>query len=89
MGGRGCVCVDELLDTSNREPSSRLPSTVASIARVERNASLDGWKGIASLGVLSLHYDVTPAQFITMVVSEIGIISSTSVVSVLREMRGM
>lgn len=53
------------------------------------NGELSGWKEVGSLGVLSLHYDVTPAQFITMVVSEIGIISSTSVVSVLREMKGL
>lgn len=46
---------------------------------------LKDWRDIASLRLLNLNYDVTPAKFITMVVCELGSIPSTSVLTVLRE----
>lgn len=77
---------DELLDISNSGPSSRLPSVVTSIAPVVENKYLKTWRENPNLGVLNLHYDVTPAQFIAMVICEVGIISATSVVTILRDM---
>ncbi|KAJ3222403.1 Eukaryotic translation initiation factor 2B, subunit 4 delta, 67kDa, partial [Clydaea vesicula] len=80
---------DELLDLTNSEPSSKLPSVVPTLTNMQSNASMirrSEWRNLDSLGILNLHYDVTPSHLVTMCVCEIGIISSTSVVTVLRDL---
>lgn len=46
---------------------------------------LKGWRDVSSLQVLNILYDVTPAEYITVVITEIGMIPVTSVPVVLRE----
>jgi len=50
---------------------------------------LSDWRDIPQLKLLNLHYDVTPSKYITMVITEMGMIPSTSVPVVLREVTGM
>lgn len=47
--------------------------------------SLTKWRDVPGLTLLSLLYDVTPMEFITMVVCEFGLIPPTSVPVILRE----
>eukprot|EP00118_Oscarella_pearsei_P011181 m.73224 g.73224 ORF g.73224 m.73224 type:complete len:499 (+) comp35828_c0_seq9:28-1524(+) len=45
---------------------------------------LNGWKDLDQLGLLNLIYDVTPPDFVTTVITEVGMIPCTSVPVVLR-----
>ena len=45
---------------------------------------LTGWREKESLFLLNLNYDVTPSNFVDMVITEIGMIPCTSVPVVLR-----
>lgn len=46
---------------------------------------LADWRDIAKLRILNLTYDLTPAEFVSMVITEVGMIPPTSVPVVLRE----
>lgn len=46
---------------------------------------LENWKDVPDLRLLNLMYDVTPSEFISMVVTEIGLIPGSSVPVVIRE----
>lgn len=48
-------------------------------------AALAGWAGEEKLGLLNLTYDAVPADFVSMVVTEVGCIPVTSVAVILRE----
>ncbi len=48
-------------------------------------AALGGWKEARHLGVLNLSYDVTPQEFITVIVTDVGNIPTTSVPVIIRE----
>ena len=48
--------------------------------------SLKNWKEVPNLKLLNLLYDVTPADFVSGVVTEVGIIPPTSIAVLLREM---
>lgn len=48
-------------------------------------ADLTDWRNIASLKLVNIVYDVTPAEFVTVVITEIGLIPVTSIPVVLRE----
>mmetsp|Transcript_101959 Transcript_101959/g.285778 ORF Transcript_101959/g.285778 Transcript_101959/m.285778 type:complete len:448 (+) Transcript_101959:46-1389(+) len=48
--------------------------------------SLANWKEIPNLKLLNLLYDVTPAEFVSGIVTEVGIIPPTSIAVLLREM---
>lgn len=48
---------------------------------------LENWEARPGLGLLSLMYDTMPAQFVSMVITELGAIPPTSVPVVLREFR--
>lgn len=53
-----------------------------------RPSFLADWRqneSLRTLKLLNLAYDVTPAQFITMVITEVGMIPCTSIPVVLRE----
>ncbi|ORX87627.1 IF-2B-domain-containing protein [Basidiobolus meristosporus CBS 931.73] len=52
-----------------------------------QNSALADWKSISDLKLLNLLYDLTPSEFITVVISEVGMIPCTSVPVVLREYR--
>jgi translation initiation factor eIF-2B subunit delta len=47
---------------------------------------LAGWKDQPNLKLLSLMYDLTPSDFVTGIVTEVGILPPTSVAVLLREM---
>jgi len=46
---------------------------------------LKDWKEIPSLRLLNLVYDLTPSEFITMVITEVGMVPPSSVPVILRE----
>ena len=49
-----------------------------------KNGLLSGWRNVAPLHVLNLVYDVTPAELLSSVITELGSIPSSSVPVVLR-----
>ncbi|KAJ3003100.1 UNVERIFIED_CONTAM: Eukaryotic translation initiation factor 2B, subunit 4 delta, 67kDa [Siphonaria sp. JEL0065] len=76
---------DELVTTKTQSPASVLPS-VLTPPSADTNAKapiLKEWRDIPDLKLLNLHYDITPASFISMVISEHGCIPSSSVLSVI------
>eukprot|EP00123_Amoebidium_parasiticum_P013185 comp21816_c0_seq1/m.31081 comp21816_c0_seq1/g.31081 ORF comp21816_c0_seq1/g.31081 comp21816_c0_seq1/m.31081 type:complete len:535 (-) comp21816_c0_seq1:206-1810(-) len=58
---------------------------VATVKGETNTRPLEGWKEHAHLHPLNLLYDVTPPNFIDMVITEVGLIPCTSVPVVLRE----
>ena len=50
-------------------------------------AFLRDWDAAKQLRLLNLQYDATPAEFVTMIVTELGMLPPTSVPVVLREYR--
>ena len=55
-------------------------------ALIRDSESLKNWRDIPNLKLLNLLYDVTPAEFVTGIVTEVGIIPPTSIAVLLREM---
>lgn len=47
--------------------------------------ALQDWRDMQKLKLLNLAYDLTPAKFVSMVITEVGMIPSTSVPVILRE----
>ena len=71
------------------------PSQVASVGACydvrrqgakESGAMLEGWLDMENLRLLNLLYDFTPSDFVSGIVTELGIIPPTSVAVLLREM---
>jgi len=46
---------------------------------------LSGWRDVAGLKLLNLVYDLTPVEFVTMVITEVGNVPPTSVPVIVRE----
>lgn len=46
---------------------------------------LADWKNVSNLNILNLMYDVTPAKYISLVITEIGLIPCTSAPVIWRE----
>jgi translation initiation factor eIF-2B subunit delta len=63
----------------------RLESKSKHHLRKGDDSILADWRDIPSLKLLNIMYDVTPAKYISMVITEIGMIPCTSVPVVLRE----
>ncbi|KAJ3068137.1 Eukaryotic translation initiation factor 2B, subunit 4 delta, 67kDa [Rhizoclosmatium hyalinum] len=76
---------DELVDTKTKNPASVLPSVLTPPSQEANSKApiLKEWRDIPNLKLLNLHYDITPASFVSMVISEHGCIPSTSVLSVI------
>ncbi len=53
----------------------------------EGGDALKDWKSVSSLKLLNLVYDLTPGEFIMMVITEVGMVPPTSVPVILREYR--
>lgn len=51
----------------------------------QSGTALEGWRDVDQLQLLNLVYDVTPAEFVTMIISEGGMLPPSSVPVVLRE----
>mmetsp|Transcript_9128 Transcript_9128/g.24773 ORF Transcript_9128/g.24773 Transcript_9128/m.24773 type:complete len:120 (-) Transcript_9128:74-433(-) len=51
--------------------------------------TLKGWREVPALKLLNLHYDVTPREMVTVVVTERGFLPASSVPVVIREYRNV
>ncbi|ELR25004.1 initiation factor, subunit 2 family protein [Acanthamoeba castellanii str. Neff] len=71
------ICFNELGD-----PDELIATAEGNTGRTE---ALKDWRNNEHLKLLNLVYDVTPSTFITMVVTEVGMIPPTSVPVILRE----
>ncbi|KAJ3129438.1 Eukaryotic translation initiation factor 2B, subunit 4 delta, 67kDa, partial [Physocladia obscura] len=83
---------DELVNIKTQSPANVLPSVLMPPPNQENNTQskqpiLKEWRDIPDLKLLNLHYDITPAHFISLVVCENGCIPSTSVLSVVTNMK--
>lgn len=61
------------------------PDKLLSAANVPRSSPIADWRSIPFLNLLNILYDVTPPEFITVVICEVGLIPVTSIPVVLRE----
>ncbi|KAK3751992.1 hypothetical protein QZH41_010973, partial [Actinostola sp. cb2023] len=60
------------------------PDDLVTLPKDHQQDILGGWRDIATLHLLNLVYDVTPPNFVSMVITEVGMIPCTSVPVVLR-----
>ncbi|KAG0324641.1 Eukaryotic translation initiation factor 2B, subunit 4 delta, 67kDa [Podila humilis] len=60
-------------------------TTTASTTSGEGGSVLSRWKESSDLKLLDLSYDLTPSEFMTVVITEVGLIPCTSVPDFLRE----
>ncbi|CAG8511255.1 10981_t:CDS:2 [Paraglomus brasilianum] len=67
------------------------PSELVNISAnpIPKPGPLSSWLGQPDLKLLNILYDVTPSKYITMVITEVGMIPCTSVPVVLREYKAM
>ncbi|ORX41983.1 hypothetical protein BCR36DRAFT_587563 [Piromyces finnis] len=81
---------DELINNKIVNPLTQPPFIASRVPKEQSSDEiLSDWRDIPQLKLLNLHYDVTPSKYITMVITEMGMIPSTSVPVVLREVTGM
>ena len=62
------------------------PDDVANIGYGQKSYWLDGWGQEKLLKLLNLIYDLTPSEFVSGIITELGILPPTSVAVLLREM---
>jgi translation initiation factor 2B subunit (eIF-2B alpha/beta/delta family) len=72
---------DDLVDTVGG-PTDRFYSNTPGVT-----GNLAHWRTVDPLILLSLYYDVTPANFVTLVACENGLIPSTLVLTVMHDMQ--
>ncbi|TDH67306.1 hypothetical protein CCR75_001674 [Bremia lactucae] len=70
---------DELVSSYCIDKRRRTTNTTS------RGHVLSDWRDLADLKLLNLVYDVTPIEYVSMVVTELGMIPPTSIPAVLRE----
>eukprot|EP00198_Chlamydomonas_reinhardtii_P013480 XP_001702817.1 eukaryotic initiation factor [Chlamydomonas reinhardtii] len=63
------------------------PEALAAVPGKPEMNALEGWRDNPRLRLLNLKYDVMPAEYVTMVVTEFGMVPPTSVPVILREFR--
>jgi translation initiation factor eIF-2B subunit delta len=71
---------DELVSSYCTEKRGRHSAAGASSGHV-----LSDWRDLADLRLLNLVYDVTPIEYVSMVVTELGLVPPTSIPAILRE----
>jgi translation initiation factor eIF-2B subunit delta len=76
---------DEIVDIRALGPSNKRPRILS--PNEPLTGPLSTWRDIQSLKILNIHYDVTPAKFVTMVCCDHGCIPPTACLSVLREIQ--
>ncbi|CAJ1945128.1 unnamed protein product [Cylindrotheca closterium] len=62
------------------------PDALAELPEGPASSCLSNWRESKTLKLLNLMYDVTPPDFVSGIITEVGIIPSTSVAVLLREM---
>ena len=72
---------DLLVDTSNRSMAEKFYDG-ADKDLIRHAGALREWNSAPQLLLVNLHYDITPAKFVTMLACEHGLIPSTLVASV-------
>lgn len=60
------------------------PDLMIDLGQGKNGRILDDWRSIDSLRILNLLYDVTPPDYVTMVITEVGMVPCTSVPVLLR-----
>lgn len=60
------------------------PDDLVALPKHHQQHNLAGWREINTLHLLNLVYDVTPPDFVSMVITEVGMIPCTSVPVILR-----
>ncbi|PIN26350.1 Translation initiation factor 2B, delta subunit (eIF-2Bdelta/GCD2) [Handroanthus impetiginosus] len=71
------ICSNELGD----------PDAIAKISGRSEINSLDGWANSENLQLLNLIYDATPSDYVSMIITDYGMIPPTSVPVIVREYR--
>ncbi|XP_073293171.1 uncharacterized protein [Primulina huaijiensis] len=69
------ICFNELGD----------PDAISRVAGRQEISSLDGWARSENLQMLNLIYDATPSDYVSMIITDYGMIPPTSVPVVVRE----
>jgi translation initiation factor eIF-2B subunit delta len=70
------------LVVKNADPSD---CDIRNIRKVDPLKDLQDYKNMPSLSLLNISYDLTPKEFITVVVTDVGMIPATSVPVIIRE----
>ncbi|KAJ3038444.1 Eukaryotic translation initiation factor 2B, subunit 4 delta, 67kDa [Rhizophlyctis rosea] len=65
-------------------PDELSTTTLSSTSSSTSSSSLVNWRDIPPLKLLNLHYDITPADFVSMVICEHAVFPPTSVGTVMR-----
>ncbi|RLO12151.1 hypothetical protein DYB28_002170 [Aphanomyces astaci] len=88
------VQLDSITHNELRDPDELVNSYAADHQRLtnrsEAEASahvLADWRDLPNLKLLNLVYDLTPMEYVSMVVTEIGMIPPTSIPAIIREYR--
>jgi len=91
---------DELCSTANQDgPRGNLagagsgappPVSAAAAGGVAAavSESLSDWRDMPNLKLLNLVFDLTPVEFVTLIISEVGLVPPTSIPVILREYSG-
>lgn len=79
------IC-SETYKISNRVQLESITTNELGDPRALATGSLEGWKETEDFKILNLLYDLTPAAFVSGIVTELGIVPPTSVAVLLREM---
>ncbi|TMW55280.1 hypothetical protein Poli38472_013171 [Pythium oligandrum] len=83
------VQLDSITHNELRDPDELISSYSTEKSHLARRGRgphvLSDWRDIANLKLLNLVYDVTPIEFVSMVVTELGMIPPTSIPAILRE----
>lgn len=75
------ICYNELGDPDELVPRAEHSSAAPASPSVQ----LADWRDIPRLKLLNLVYDVTPMKYLTMVITEAGVVPPTSVPVIIRE----
>ncbi|MCO5589110.1 hypothetical protein L7F22_043076 [Adiantum nelumboides] len=71
------ICFNELGD----------PDALVKVPGKKDSSELEGWSQNSHLQLLNLTYDATPADYVSMIITELGMVPPTSVPVILREYR--
>ncbi|KND01679.1 translation initiation factor eIF2B subunit delta [Spizellomyces punctatus DAOM BR117] len=75
---------DELVDVSNRAPSEHAFNASTGGFQSDEAGVIGCWRSVDKLKLLNLHYDVTPAHFVTALICEHGTVPSTCALTIAR-----